>query len=1189
MESTIHGVVMMAVWTAALVVSLCVPGCDSHWTSLPSATSSPQLSLPTTFCVPPSIHHDTSPKGIRRHPQQRLPISKISRTSLFALSGSVVNPNGNNKKKGEESRGEPPKQIANSVKRVKNATKSSSRSNKGNATVKNGQKALPKKQKSKGKGPSKSKTTISSSAKKDRESVTVKNKESTPKVTSNDMMYIQFSRVFQRHVIYKCQNINDPNPRGRMAIVQSYEFLDDAVKFFPQAQVLAPTDLPFSPPSCSLVYPDDENNEGNSNNNSHNHLTVSRGRLIDAEVEEDECETTIAGMGLWTLCELEYDGAAASNNGMDIQETNNANIDEEYQHKQAHAALRTLLSLVSSDSSIAVPRHFFRLDPRRIAMRGHTPHSVTLNHARVVSLLSCKRDGEGRSESTTVGLAMDPSDVQFVLQNFPQLCLYDCGELESLVRFLIQPLPPAGSIPSVALVADRGMGGANVDWPSLSGKGYGAGLTIEQATKAIRMMPELLALYYEDSRKPSMVYMYHQMQASIPPKLIEDANIQLNLEGADLSDAYTFGYLRSLGIPWSTLRILTSSLPLWTTSNLEPGWELLQKGPVRSMLKRPALDYLRQRLQIGPWDVYRLLKTHTRLSTYDARNKILPILDKLQSKLELSSAELRKLMMRMPSLMGMGMSAFDDRVDFFMNEADMSIDDLREAVLRQPSLLQYSVGSTLRPKLHFLLDELGISESSISRIIKSAPAIMGNSLTENLRPKVAFIMKMCGLDPHEVGYIISTSPQTLLLSQKSNIEPTLKFLAPTLLLTEPRELGQLMLSAPRILRQGLETSLAKKIEMLTDNNKQKSKEVAVAIIRKNPALLVASNAVLEDRIERCPADEDIATWLLPSNKGRRKIVQQSAKQLVREEPILASLDKVAPFDSLTKIYPSPKFAAQELGVTESAIRRACGNGILVGGNYLYSLADYSLILPKPPKTDAPSPAKTIPISIFCSGCSHPSDSVDVARGQSRTGGLAFQVFTDSSHDHAQFLQQFSIAAESCFGIRVPIEIDHDGSKLIAVFPLVNPSKNRCELKSCCDALRILEALLKSKRNEKETLYDIKVYTDSNYAWKLVKSKERLLELGSYFTSQEMLSHLDMKRHSVNIDILHPLIRSFNRLNGQIEPLESAHRAFDNAKVEFVHSMDGISRNKGGLGYVKSLKRQARSAAMWQFNREGNLV
>ena len=302
--------------------------------------------------------------------------------------------------------------------------------------------------------------------------------------------------------------------------------------------------------------------------------------------------------------------------------------------------------------------------------------------------------------------------------------------------------------------------------PSLWGKGYGAGLTVDQATEAIRTMPELLALYYEDSRKPSLVYMYSQLgTTAVPPKLMDDANARLDLEGCDPTGAYTFAYLRSLGISWGQLRILADALPLWTTCGLEPGWELLSKpGPVRSMLKRPALDYLRQRLQVGPGDVYRLMRTHGRLSTYDACSKILPILDELQSELGLSSSDLSKLVLRMPSLMGMGISALRERMTFFTSDgklglcasylvtshlvfsywhgasthiplihvaAGMSKDDLRVAVMKQPSLLQYGSSSTLRPKLSFFVDELGVPLSSISRIIKLAPALMGLSLTDN--------------------------------------------------------------------------------------------------------------------------------------------------------------------------------------------------------------------------------------------------------------------------------------------------------------------------------------------------------------------------------------------------------------------------------------------------------------------------
>ena len=252
---------------------------------------------------------------------------------------------------------------------------------------------------------------------------------------------------------------------------------------------------------------------------------------------------------------------------------------------------------------------------------------------------------------------------------------------------MIQPLPDVGVIPTVTMIADRSSGSGSasansldVDWPSLVAQGYGAGLTVNQASQAVRMMPELLALYYEHSIKPSYLYMYNQMQGRssiasgasvlVPPSptLIEEATIQLNLEGTDTVDAYTFAYLHSIGISWNQIRLLLSGLPLWRTVNLETDWEILARGPVRSKLQRSTLDYLRQRLQIGPSDVYRLLKTHTRLSTYDSRNKILPILDMLQRKLNLTSAELRKLILRMPSLVGMGSFAFEDRLDFFTNE-----------------------------------------------------------------------------------------------------------------------------------------------------------------------------------------------------------------------------------------------------------------------------------------------------------------------------------------------------------------------------------------------------------------------------------------------------------------------------------------------------------------------------------------
>jgi hypothetical protein len=165
--------------------------------------------------------------------------------------------------------------------------------------------------------------------------------------------------------------------------------------------------------------------------------------------------------------------------------------------------------------------------------------------------------------------------------------------------------------------------------------------------------------------------MHNQIQMS--PKLCDEAYSQLRpfMEGTAPSDAFTFAFLSSIGVSWQQLRILLAALPLWTTCNLDPSWDIMQRGPVRSMLKRQSLDYLRQRLQVRPSDIYRMLKTHTRLSSYDACFKLRPTFDKLQGSLRLSSVDMRKLVLRMPSVMGAGKRALDDRIDLFANRGKM--------------------------------------------------------------------------------------------------------------------------------------------------------------------------------------------------------------------------------------------------------------------------------------------------------------------------------------------------------------------------------------------------------------------------------------------------------------------------------------------------------------------------------------
>jgi hypothetical protein len=270
-------------------------------------------------------------------------------------------------------------------------------------------------------------------------------------------MYIQFSRVFQRHVVYRARNKVDINWDGigeaalsndksnQVEVVESFEFLDQANAKYPCVRMLAPKDLPFPPPTCSLEFNDKV--EG-----------VSRaGRRRRKAAEADEYETTIAGMGLTSLCELEYKYdnielvSGWKSSDLPSQPGFNSNTDElGYRYDQSRLAIQTLLKLVTTPASETnLPRHYFRLELRRFASRGLTSDMIRRNYNRVVQMLSGL-------------LRMQQLDIEFVLANFPQLCLYNSDELEEIIKFLILPLPPEEYV-SVYMVADKGIGGESVD------------------------------------------------------------------------------------------------------------------------------------------------------------------------------------------------------------------------------------------------------------------------------------------------------------------------------------------------------------------------------------------------------------------------------------------------------------------------------------------------------------------------------------------------------------------------------------------------------------------------------------------------------------------------------------------------------------------------------------------------------
>jgi len=266
------------------------------------------------------------------------------------------------------------------------------------------------------------------------------------------------------------------------------------------------------------------------------------------------------------------------------------------------------------------------ISPKRF--ESHTQESIRQNYDRVVDLLTRgtmkamnnTREGSMSTQLTKSGLAFTEADARAVIADFPQLCLYDIHELEERIKFITSPIEPQMvTFDRTEKVMTRKAKNDDVDFYLMMQRGYGAGLSIEQATQIVRAVPQFLSIYHEDSLKPNILYLYRELD--IPTQFLEQARTELGsrITGGEASDTYAFAFLNSIGISWEQIRLLLDAFPVITYYDREPAWELLDnKGPVRKELNPSVLNFLRKRLQIANSDIYAMIKTHSRLASYGA-------------------------------------------------------------------------------------------------------------------------------------------------------------------------------------------------------------------------------------------------------------------------------------------------------------------------------------------------------------------------------------------------------------------------------------------------------------------------------------------------------------------------------------------------------------------------------------------
>ena len=207
-----------------------------------------------------------------------------------------------------------------------------------------------------------------------------------------------------------------------------------------------------------------------------------------------------------------------------------------------------------------------------------------------------------------IGLAMTEKEAFHVISSFPHLCLYNPYDIQERIRFMISSFPDFEQEifqdPRRKYIPTMELDPYTIPW-----KGYGAGLTVQQATSAIQAIPQLLAMFHEDAKKPSMLYFYQYLKVPLDGINEVQGTLFNYLSGSDPSDVCTFAYLlRTLNIRMDQMKLLLEAMPTLTFCMIDDTFRFDHAGISNQVNKESKLHFLRKRLQLTNGDVKAMIK-----------------------------------------------------------------------------------------------------------------------------------------------------------------------------------------------------------------------------------------------------------------------------------------------------------------------------------------------------------------------------------------------------------------------------------------------------------------------------------------------------------------------------------------------------------------------------------------------------
>lgn len=181
----------------------------------------------------------------------------------------------------------------------------------------------------------------------------------------------------------------------------------------------------------------------------------------------------------------------------------------------------------------------------------------------------------------------------------------------------------------------------------------------------------------------------------------------------------------------------------------------------------------------------------------------------LQNTLGLSEETMWKITLEAGSVLGMTPRNLERKVSLLRRTMNLSDEDVRIILGKQPALLHYSADRNLAPTILFLVRALDLGKSELRKMVMDCPSILGYALG-NLKRKIAFFVALGYADVDSIRELLVATPKLLLSSVDTGLIPRMKFLLNEINFSL-EELRLVYKKNPRLLLYSVDDNLREKI------------------------------------------------------------------------------------------------------------------------------------------------------------------------------------------------------------------------------------------------------------------------------------------------------------------------------------------------------------------------------------------